>query len=364
MNEFAALSKEQKATKPNFYHACNDALRIDIKQHRLTDDILDNFDELLNWITKHGSNKYFQLPIKCKKLDSLIALKKDLYYFSSRREDAMGQLMDMANIRERLDNEGIRYVDQHFEPEDGSFIFYYGQLLSLIGTIRNIVQLYMFLNGEPLGITRIVRDKKPVLPIEFIVNSHDFAPLSRYPTNIKESFLIHRNDMCVIEHFQSIPNTFEIYDPREHELNEFDKIFDTKRDNTEDSEYYQLYKTDVFGKLYQELASHIICAFLDKYDANTACIKQQCSTHSFLENTNEFIEVEPEELEPEGPDELLGYTEIYSLLSKAILTSRLKKCEYCGQPFVAKRPDAKTCSDLCRNHLSQENRFKKKYNIQ
>ena len=365
MNEMLAYMNCQSKKEPNIYKALNDLLRIDCSSLTFWNKYTDELDKIIDWINVYGGNSLFQLDVnesKSKGDDSSVlrALMKTI------EEMHEGDLWSdfEATLKDKLRDRGIQYIGDLEENQNARFVFYVFLFLGNIEMIRTVVDLYLFINGEALKIATIAKGKKPLLPIDILLSTSNFYSLSKHGRHLADAFVLDSQTIEMLNEPTSTLELFEVYDRQKDERNDFSEFYEDSTQVSSPFSAYPIYKSGSFGEEYTKLADSIITAYLDNYSSYEAYLKEQYSLHKRNKHSNKYIKVHPTELIAEHPEQLKGFIELKTTLAHAILNSRIFKCEYCGQPFVAKRPDARTCSDLCRNHLSQENRFKKKYNIQ
>ena len=360
MDEQYSMMNYQSGDEPNFIQALNELLKIECSTFTYFERYNTELPKIVDWINKYAGNRLFtkdKSTIKEWKADKYLA---DL-------EEARGSLHLSSSWRtfekdliRNLNSMSIKHIDAQLE-EESSYLFENLDLIDTAGELRTIIELYLFMKGEPLYISLYEIGERVLLPLNIIGSVKDFFPLSKISVYLEKSFAIDKSYKEIL----GVSNqTLERFAPKTHNY-KFSEAYSNKTKETLNKEdclgYYPIDKNDKrFGEKFYRLATEIICAYLDKYSSYEVYLKQRFSTHVFDRKEERFKEKSPDE----EPNSLLGFIRLRTTLANAILNSRVFKCEQCCQPFVAKRPDAKTCSDLCRNHLSQENRFKKKYNIQ
>lgn len=355
----------QSKKEPNIYKALNDLLRIDCSSLTFWNKYTDELDKIIDWINVYGGNSLFQLDVNesKSKSDDSSALRELMKTIEAMHEGDLWSDFEAA-LKDKLKDRGIQYIGDLEENESGHYIFYVILFLGNLETIRTIVDLFLFINGESLKIANVSKGYKPLLPTDILLSTRSFYSLSKHGKNLADSFILDSEILGILREPTSTLELFEIYNCQNEEQNDFSNFYKDCDRVASPFASYSIYKSGPFGEEFTRLADSIITAYLDNYSSYEAYLKEQYSMHKRDELTNKYLKVKSTDLIAEHPFQLKGFIELKTTLANAILNSRIFKCEQCGQPFVAKRPDARTCSDLCRNHLSQENRFKKKYNIQ
>ena len=364
MSDMFAFMTCQSKKEPNIYQAMNDLLRIDCSSLTFWNKYIDELDKIIDWINVYGCSSLFQLDMNESepKDDDSNVLKELMKTIRKMHEGDLWNEFENS-LKKKLKENKIQYINDLEENQSGRYVFYVLLFLKNIEMFRTIVDLFLFINGEPLKIANVAKGNKPLLPIDILVSTSSFFSLSKHGQHLANSFMLDSQTLGFLHEPNSTLELFEIYDCQDDDQNDFSKFYKDSDKVSSPFSTYPIYGSGPFGAEYTKLADSIITAYLDNYSSYEGYLKAQYSMHKRDENTNKYIKVKPQDLIAEHPEQLKGFIELRTTLANAILNSRIFKCEQCGKPFIAKRPDAKTCSDLCRNHLSQENRFKKKYNI-
>ncbi len=366
MNEVIALIKleetRQKDKKPNYYGAFNDLLKINASPKGL----LKFYDNIIKWIKKYGCNVFFteQREEFTDECAGFCAEYADIYS-SVLYGDSKQKIQN--DIKKKLELKNILYIDKDFEADRGSYVFELTELALNIETLRTVMELYSFVQGEPIIVPPWAQNGKPLLSNKLISSCRRFHPLSKFSSTIRHSFVLEPTYEDEINTPTSENRDFEVID-----FNEKYETFSIYCDNRDSSskdealhrvrqmiltpsmiEGYPLHKSDRYGDIYFKLACEIVCAYLDTYCSLDAYFSRVNSLYEVSPSTGKFKKKAPSTIKAEKERELWGYIELHHALAQAIMKSRVLKCECCNNYFISKRSDAKTCGDYCRNHLNK-----------
>lgn len=364
MNEAFALIQRQNESENSddfknqtIYSAINDLLKINSTPSETFNELL----KIIKWINKYGCNEHFSYP------DS--AFPEGDFNLYREFGDLYGTLcygpsykVLQNSFKDKLRSKKIRYVDATFNMTEPSYIFSILTFLTNIDTIKTVMELYSFVEGEPLRVRPFAQNGKPILSSKIIANCERFYPLSNYSSKIRSSFLLEEDYKEQVNSITSENNDFEVFDSSQP-FSSFPKLrnYTNEKDSTNRlvNQYtgtpsildtYPLMKTDFYGNLYYELASEIICAYLSVYSPEEAVIPK----YELSSNTGKFKKKFTPSKETVRKEPLSGFNELHKTLAEAILKSRILRCKYCNRLFVAKRVDAKTCGGYCRNHYQKD----------
>ena len=367
MNEMFALvnfeDASKKDKKPNYYSAFNDLLKINATLKGL----VKFYDYIIKWIKKYGCNIFFtkQSEELAGDDEEFYAACADMYsyiYFGETKQTTQ------EAIKKIIKSKKISYIDSDFKPESGSYAFNLVEFRNNVRTLRTVLELYSFVNGEPMIVPQVAQNGKPLLSSELITSCSEFYPLSKFHSNMENSFILE-------PHYKEEVNTptsdlyrFEVFDS-----NKAYEVFTLSCDNHDSKskeeflqrwretiltpsmiQGYPLHKTDKYGDVYFQLAQEIICAYLDMYCSIDTYHSHVYSLYEFNETTGRFKKKSPSTINAEKEGQLWGYIELHSALAQSILKSRVLKCEYCNHYFISRRNDAKTCGEYCRNRLNKD----------
>jgi hypothetical protein len=367
MNEVFALIKFDKTTEkdkvPNYYGAFNDLLKINPSP----EGVIAFYDKIIRWIKKYACNVYFtkqseDVMGEFEKLYSEVADDYSYVTFGNSQQTTQ------ETIKRKLKSKKISYIDADFKVKRGSYVFSLLDLENNIETLRTIMELYSFIQGEPLIIPPFAQNGRPLLSNKLIMSCRGFHPLSKFSEEMQDSFILESTFQDEIEALTTEHTKFKMFDP-DKKCEAFNFYCDNRDDNSKKNflqrtrqmimtpsmiEGYPLNREDKYWEVYYKLASEIICAYLDTYCSPDAYFSRTNSLYELSEATGKFKKKSPSTIESEKQKHLWGYIELHSVLAQSILNSKVYRCQYCNRHFISKRNDAKTCGYYCRNHINKD----------